>query len=749
MNIEIYVNDIIEWLDQSENKLIERVLWIDEDYTLAFVFDINSQKGFPEPRKISEIKAAISDGSAYKTISDPWARIVREEELSNKNKEIRNNAWEVISSLVIQEPSIYYRHLRGSLIKEFIEKFNQGKSQDKLREKRVYNYLRKFWQRGKTKNALLPDYTNSGGKGKVKQYRENAKRGRPRKYAHDPEIGKGINITETDRKFFRLGIAEFYNNSKKNTLVTAYNLTINKYYTEDTYHDENGVKKSILIPPNERPTFRQFQYWYQLEQKDIRKTLVSRKGSRKFNLENRAITGSSKAETIGPGSRYQIDATVADVYLVSLYNRNWIIGRPIIYVVIDVFSRMITGVYIGLEGPSWIGAMMALANAAADKVEFCKEYGIEITENEWSCHHVPDTILGDRGELAGMAVETLIPNLHIRIENAASYRADWKGLVERHFRIIHEQVKPFLPGYVDIDFKQRGGKDYRLDSTLDIHQFTKIVIRLILHHNNHHYLANYERDEAMIVDEVAPVPRELWNWGIANRSGRLRTYPEDIVKLNLMPTAKATITARGIKFKGMYYTCDKALKEQWFEKARSNYLSKSEKRLTISFDVRKPNFIYIPSEDGRNFEKCYLNDAENRFIDKNLYDIEYLLAEEQRQKQKNEGKELQEKVDLYSEIENIANEAKKMKEAVEDENVSNRKKVAGIRDNRSAEKAKRRKNEGFELDKDKDSNKKEYASTSNTQNIDSKKPEQPQSLKPNRINLLRQKQQKRKNEPNK
>ena len=41
MNQEIFVNDIIEWLDQSENKLIERVLWIDEDYTLAFVFNIN------------------------------------------------------------------------------------------------------------------------------------------------------------------------------------------------------------------------------------------------------------------------------------------------------------------------------------------------------------------------------------------------------------------------------------------------------------------------------------------------------------------------------------------------------------------------------------------------------------------------------------------------------------------------------------------------------------------------------------
>ncbi|WP_164907503.1 hypothetical protein [Clostridium septicum] len=45
----------------------------------------------------------------------------------------------------------------------------------------------------------------------------------------------------------------------------------------------------------------------------------------------------------GPGSLYQIDATVADVYLVSEFNRNWIIGRPVLYMVLDSFSRMIVG----------------------------------------------------------------------------------------------------------------------------------------------------------------------------------------------------------------------------------------------------------------------------------------------------------------------------------------------------------------------------------------------------------------------
>ena len=70
---------------------------------------------------------------------------------------------------------------------------------------------------------------------------------------------------------------------------------------------------------------------------------------------------------MGPGSRYQIDATIGNVYLVSSFNSDYIVGKPIIYFVVDVFTHMITGMYIGFEGPSWAGMMMAIANAASDK----------------------------------------------------------------------------------------------------------------------------------------------------------------------------------------------------------------------------------------------------------------------------------------------------------------------------------------------------------------------------------------------
>ena len=111
------------------------------------------------------------------------------------------------------------------------------------------------------------------------------------------------------------------------------------------------------------------------------------------------------------------------------------------YFVMDVSSRIVTGMYIGLEGPSWAGMMMALYNATTDKVDYCHQFGIEITEEQWPCHHVPAVLLGDRGELESHKADNLVTMLGIRVDNAPPYRGDLKPIIESHFKTINTQVK--------------------------------------------------------------------------------------------------------------------------------------------------------------------------------------------------------------------------------------------------------------------------------------------------------------------
>lgn len=494
------------------------------------------------------------------------------------------------------------------------------------------------------------------------------------------------------RKYFRIAINRYYENTKENSLIEAYDMMLKEYYSQD-YRIEDGVRKPIIIPICEIPSLDQFKYWYQKE-KNIKEALKKRKGSKKYELKNRAVLGKSDSDLMGPGSLYQIDATVADVYLVSRYNSNWIIGRPVIYVVIDAFSREVAGLYIGLEGPSWIGAMMALVNAFSDKVKYCSECGINIDEEDWPCYHTPQAILGDRGEMEGKMPETMIANLGIRISNAPPYRADWKGIVEQRFNLLDIKVKPLVPGHIDVDFRQRGGKDYRCDAKLDIYQFTQVIIKCILYYNNQHWMDEYNTNEMMITDNITPIPRELWYWGIEKRSGRLKTRPEDIIKLNLMPAAKATIRENGIRFKNMFYSCERAIDEMWFEKARN----KGSWKVNISYDIRNMDYIYIRSDDGRSFEKCYILD-DRRYKGKTLDEIDYLDAFDRLKKDKNKGELIQSKVDLLSDIESIVSEAEKMTSEQKDPTISKASMVKGIRDNRKREKTENRKSEAFELDK--------------------------------------------------
>lgn len=337
---------------------------------------------------------------------------------------------------------------------------------------------------------------------------------------------------------------------------------------------------------------------------------------------------------------------------------------------------------------------MALINATTDKVDFCSEYGISIKFEEWPICYLPETIIADRGEFEGNIVESLISGLNIKVSNTASYRGDMKAIVERYFRTIHTKIKPFVPGFVGVDFAQRGGKDYRLDAKLDIYQFTKLIIKCVLYHNNYHYLSTYKRDEMMIEDDIKPIPINLWNWGIANRAGRLRSIDEEVVKLNLLPRETATVTRQGIRFKGMLYGSEKALKERWFEKARN----KGGWKVDIVYDPRNMDYIYILS-DTRSYDKGFLLSHQTRFMGKTLDEIEYLLAYERMQHEKIQDKELQAKIDLIADIERIVKEAEQQKIEDRDIGVSKAKKLKGISQNRIREKMLNRKSEYIELNK--------------------------------------------------
>ncbi len=675
----ITINSVFKYVDIEKEEKIRIIDIIGE-----FVYIVTLEQSTSMPRKeLAESILQEINAEKLVKIQDPFARVVDEKKLSELQISKRNSDWQIILK--------YWEDNKQELLEkrsrnDIFEKISSEVGVSVPKVKKLFN---RYWQRGMSKNALLPDYINSGAKGKERNLSNN-KVGRPKKADYYGQIEEGINITDEVKRHFDIAINKYFRRTEKISLKETYTLMLRDFYS-DTYKKESTIEHKVW-DKSRIPTYNQFYYWFK-KTENIQKDIIFRESEKEFNLKHRALLSNSKQETDGPGTRFQVDATIADIYIVSSLNRNRVIGRPIIYAIIDVFSRLITGIYVGLEGPSWVGAMMALDNMISDKMEYCKKYGIEIAEEQWPCKHLPEIIIADRGEFEGYSVENLINNLNVKIENTSPYRGDLKGIVERSFRTTNEKIKHKTPGAIQKEFRKRGDMDYRLDATLTLEEFTRVYINIVLHHNNK-VIDKYPMEKEMIEDEIVPTPLSLWSWGIKNRKGRLKTVDREILRLNILPKGKASISRAGIRFKGLYYSSDKAIKEQWFVNLKI-------RNIEVVYDPRNMNKIYIPYNNGLDYDECYLIDSSLQYKDCLLEEIVFNEELTSELKEKHLREQTQNNIDFEKEIKKIVKEAQKEKQNSVIYGESNNKKLKGIKNNRLVEKEINRVAESFDLGEEK------------------------------------------------
>jgi putative transposase len=259
-----------------------------------------------------------------------------------------------------------------------------------------------------------------------------------------------------------------------------------------------------------------------------------------------------------------------------------------------------------------------LIHAVCDKVSYCKKFGIDITDDMWPTVGLPEALIGDRGEMLGRHVEVMSKAFNINIENTPPYRADWKGIVERYFRTVQVKMKPFVEGYVTKDAigKKRHGKDYRQDGIHTLKEFTQMIIRIVIYYNNVHTMSTYDPDED-VPPNLPHNPLALWNWGIEYRTGRLRRPPEDLVRVNLLPHSKATISEHGLRFFGCYFTCKQAVQWGWFE---GNY--KGPRTVIVAYDFYSVNKIYIrPSESLSEYIEAELTERSREYRNFTIWEV--------------------------------------------------------------------------------------------------------------------------------
>lgn len=448
---------------------------------------------------------------------------------------------------------------------------------------------------------------------------------------------------------FKWAIETFYFSAKKISLRMSYDLMITQRY----------MNEGKLL--DEVPTWESFRHYYYAKgyHRSIRKS-ISRNGLSAYQREERILysNNASWKDHIGV---FQMDATEADIYLVSRFDRETVIGRPYIYLAVDTVTQLIAGIYVGLKNDSE-AVMACIANAAEDKVSFCRRYGIDILPEQWPSQGLPGLIITDQGkEFLGSRVDELCRIYGVEREALPPFRPDYKGVVEKTFDMIQKKYKPLLrgKGVIEADAQERWSIDYRSQATLNLTEFTQVVLYCVIHINNHNILKNYQGPIEIAQDDVDPVPAKLWLW--YEKMGRSDIIPveEDGLYFMTLKREKAFLTRRGISHQGLFYISDN------YKELLQKYGTKKE--ITIGYDSDCSNSIYLIEKD--QFTEIPLAPGSIRF--RNATEIEHNLfvQKEKEQRKALRRHETEANISLLQNISKIIDKAdsveKKTKNGIE------------------------------------------------------------------------------------
>lgn len=467
-----------------------------------------------------------------------------------------------------------------------------------------------------------------------------------------------------DEKNFRWALNRFYFTRHKNSLKTAYT-----YMLKERYCDGGGN----LLP--QYPSFNQFRYFHS-KYKTQQNTIISRHGIKEYQRNYRPLLGDGVQEfapNVGTG---MIDATVCDIYLVD--GGGNIIGRPVLTIVTDSFSNgFVMGYSLTWEGGTYSLRELML-NVIADKVEWCKKFGILIERKQWDSDKLPGLIVSDMGSEYQSSTFAQITELGVTLVNLPPLRPELKSIVEKSFHLIQESTKPYLMdhGYVDKDAGERLAPDYRKGACLTMEDYEKVVIRAILYNNTQRILEDYPYPEGMLEAKVKPHPNCVFEWGKNQQECNLIEISAKQLILTLLPRTKAKFTRRGLLVSGLRYDSKAG-------NFTEDYLRGGE--VVAAYNPESADTVYLLRE-GEFIEFGLI---ESRFSGKSFVEIKKMLSEQKNLENDAVHDNLQGRVELASHVERIVSGTG------QDRDVN----LKGIRSTKSRAKRERHKDFVEEVDK--------------------------------------------------
>lgn len=486
---------------------------------------------------------------------------------------------QALMRFIMQEYGPLYEKLYGKTTKTNLKKTMEDLG---IQRDAAWRAIRRFLQSGLDMAAIVDG--RSLRSGKRNPYKYSKKTGHPTMNA----LGKGVPLTDEIRTYFDEAIKDFLIGRAK-TKKDAYMTMIEKHFINEE-ETPTGIRVSVL-PDNLRPTLKQFLNYTRVRvpQEEIDKAKTS---AREQRNNKRLLLSDNLQGVMGPGDLWEVDECEIDLSLVSVENPSVTVGRPVVYVMIDVYTRMIVAYSVAFDNNSVLGITNCFLNLLDDKQELCNRFGIQIGADEWPSKILPLRLRSDYGaEYISHAMDTICCKLGVAKELVSPATGSLKGQVEQLFHQIHAAQNSLLEGKGLIE--KRYDSNHHQEATLNIQEFEAVLLTYIVGHNRK-YMEKYPLTKDMRQQNVEPRPIDLWKYGVSLNGSPRPITNEVMFRHSLLLPVKASVGRAGITFKGLFYINlqDEAL-------LRDMYLASThgKKKLeSACIDPRNINHLYYIRE---------------------------------------------------------------------------------------------------------------------------------------------------------
>ncbi len=248
-----------------------------------------------------------------------------------------------------------------------------------------------------------------------------------------------------------------------------------------------------------------------------------------------------------PLSIVQIDHTPVDIILVDEKYRKPF-KRPWLTLAIDVFSRMVLGLYLSFETPGAHGTGICIANSILPKEMWLEEVGVNV---DWPCWGIMDTIHVDNAkEFRGNMLKKSCQNYGIDLQFRPIGAPHWGGHIERLLGTFAQEIHN-LPGTTFSNVAERKNYESEKNASFTLPEFEKWLVTYItkIYHNRKH-------------SSLSISPLQKYKNGLLGNSKEPgkgippRINNERKTRLDFMPYFERTVQEYGVVIDHIYYYDD-------------------------------------------------------------------------------------------------------------------------------------------------------------------------------------------------